>query len=418
MSGLMSDSNEQTNVSSKEDIFKALNEDDDESPGKDDNREEKEKKSAKNEVEDTETDEGEDEDEKETIELVDDEQGDDEPKETEEKLAIPVKKGLILKKYPELFKDFPILEKTYYAHQKYAEVFATPEEAQEAAERVGTLDKFEKHLVEDGSLIEVLTAVKETNPESFNKIVDDYFEVLGKVDPQAQLHVAGGVIKGLIVNMIKAARSQGEKGEPLAEAAHIINQYIFGSDQFEPQGKLSKQTPENEEAKKLQKEREEFTNQKYEDARSTLNGKVTNILKSTINANIDPKGGMTDYVKRNAVNDALNIVNEAIRNDKAFMKILDGLWKNAFQKNFDKNALAQIESALKSKARTVLEGAIKKVRNEAFRGLNTSRTERDRRGPLTPGRSSSESNRGNKGKEVDTKGMRTVDALNALMGDD
>lgn len=387
-------------------------------PGDEDKGKEKEEKVRGDIEEDQETDEGEENEDE--IKLVDDEQGDkdgDNEDEKEEVLALPVKKGVILKKYPNLFKDFPILEKTYYAHQQYSEVFATPDDAREAAERVETLNKFEQSLIENGDLTGVLSAVKEANPESFNKIADEYFEALGKVDREAQFHVAGGVIKGLIVNMIKTARSQGEKGEPLQEAAHIINQYIFGSDEFEPQRKLSKQNPESEEAKRLKEERANFTKQKYEDARDTLNTKVGNILKSTINQNIDPKGGMSDYVKRNAVNDVLTIINGSLREDRAFTKQLDKLWENAFSKNFSEDSLTQIRRAILSKSKTLLPSALKKVRNEAIRGLDKSRTERDRRGPLTPGRSSTESSRGKDSKEKDTRGMRTLDALNALMDD-
>lgn len=393
----------------------------DESP----NKEEKGKKETKNEkVEDgKEEDEESKEDDEEHIELKDDEEDDEDEKKTEEDedevLAIPVKKSVILAKYPKLFKDFPILEKTYYGHQKFAEVFATPEDASEAAEKLEGFAKLEHSIIEEGNLIGVLSAVKEANPDAFNKIADNYFEMLGQVSPEAQYHVISGVMKGLIRNMMKIGNQQGERGEPLKEAAHIINQYLFNDGaEVTPHQKLSKETPESEEARKLKSDRENFTRERYETARDGMNDKLGKILRSTINQNIDPKGGMSDYVKRHAINECVDIVNNLIREDKPFLKNLDKLWSNAFQNNFNANSLDQIRKAMLSKAKTLLPGALKKVRNDAIRGLDNTRTEKDRRGPLTPGKSSAESSsRGNKPKEVDTRGMNTLDALNALMGD-
>ena len=422
MSVLTSDDLKSDPLSTQDTINFLAEEEDNELSGDDKFRKEKEKEDRVDKEKDTETDEGDEEKKEDEIKLVDDEQGDkdgDDKDEGEEQLAVPVKKSVILAKYPKLFKDFPILEKTYYAHQQFAEIFATPEDAREAQERVSILDKFEKEITEDGNIEGILRATKETSPEAFNKIADNYFEVLGKVDPQVQIHVIGGIAKGLIINMVKTGRAQGEKGEPLIEAANIINQYLFESNEFVPQKKLSNVTPENDETKKLSEERKQFINEKYQDARDKLNSRVGNIIKSTIAANIDPKEGMSPYIKKNAINDALMIVNDSIREDKAFVKHLDKLWENAFKNNFNSMSIEQIERAIKSKARTMLGGAIKKVRTEAIRGLDKSRKEDlDRKGPLTPGRSSSESkNRGNSQDSKSTKGMKTLDALNALMDD-
>lgn len=411
MNELMSDDKISETGDKIQDTINFLGEDD-ELQGKDNKREEKEKEDIGDEQEDKEAEDG--DEEKEEIKLV--EEDEDEEKAEDEVLAIPVKKSVILAKYPNLFKDFPILEKTYYTHQKYAEIFPTPEDAIEAQEKIESYTRLEEDLVEKGDLTAVLAAVKETNPDAFHKIADDYFEMLGKVDPQAQFHVVSGLMKGLITNLVKTGRAQGKDGEPLIETAHILNQYLFNSNEFEPQKRLSRQSSDNDEAKKLKEERQKFVNEKYDNARTGLNNKVSNILKSTIAANIDPKGGMSDYVKKNAVNDALNDISSSIREDKIFVKHLDKLWENAFKNDFNSNSLDQIRKAILAKAKALLPGTLKKVRSEAIRGLDKSRKETtDRKGPLSPGRSSSESS--SRGKNTDIKGMKTLDALNALMDD-
>src|SRR5215831_19879700 len=45
------------------------------------------------------------------------------PKEENLELVTPVRRGEILAKYPNVFKDFPYLEKAYYREQQFTETF-------------------------------------------------------------------------------------------------------------------------------------------------------------------------------------------------------------------------------------------------------------------------------------------------------
>src|SRR4051812_39830195 len=128
----------------------------------------------------------------------DDDSDDDELKELEKELAgptdeqlelvTPVRRKEILKKYPELFKDFPYLEKAYYREQQFTELLPTIEDAKTAVSKAQTLDQFENELM-GGSTENILKAIKEENPNNFHKIVDDYLGTLSRVDEQAYYHV-------------------------------------------------------------------------------------------------------------------------------------------------------------------------------------------------------------------------------------
>src|SRR5258706_3522562 len=111
-----------------------------------------------------------------------------------------VQRKEILAKYPNIFKDFPQLEKAYYREQKYAELLPTLDDAKDAVEKSEQYDKFEKTLL-SGDIDSILNSVKTADSKAFNKIVDEYLPTLQKVDQSAYFHVIGTVIKNTIVAM-------------------------------------------------------------------------------------------------------------------------------------------------------------------------------------------------------------------------
>ena len=126
------------------------------------------------------------------------------------------------------------------------------------------------------------------------------------------------------MNMATEAQRLGENGEPLKNSALILHQFIFGGSQFEPPKHLAKPEPKDN---NLTRERQEFAKQRFETAYSDVSTKIQNTLKSTINTNIDPKGEMSDYVRKQATRDAYEELERTIGEDKRFLDIKDRLWK-------------------------------------------------------------------------------------------
>jgi hypothetical protein len=412
---------------SKEDMIDFLNADDEEeleiedSKSSDKSTEEKTKESPKIK-DDSDNDENETDEEDETDEEGDDledlEQELEGPTDEQLELVTPVRRKEILAKYPSLFKEFPYLEKAYYREQQFTELLPTIEDAKQAVAKAETLDKYEQELM-DGNIETALKAMKSESPKAFNKLVDNYLQTLGTIDEKAYHHVLGNITKHTIMAMVQEAKRSNS--DALQSAAQILNQFIFGTSDFIPPSQLASHTREDDgREKEIQNKEREFTQRRFTVTRDELNTKVNNTLRNTIDAHIDPKQSMTDYVKRNASRDALDALETSISKDARFKAIIDKLWEKAFENDFSQDTVNKIRTAYLSKAKTLLPSVIKKARSEALRGMGRkTKDENDEsvtptnRSPVSVGRPRSQSiNSGKITKAADIpKGMRTIDFL-------
>lgn len=346
-----------------------------------------------------------------------------EPKEDELDLVAPPSRREILTKYPTLFKDFPYVEKAIYREQKYSELLPTINDAKEAVEKAQQLEQYETEF-KSGSTESFLTKIRDTDKESYNKVVDNYLPTLFKIDQSAYYHTVGNVIKHTIISMIREATAKGD--EDLSAGAAVLNKFIFGSDQFTYPTRLSKEETVSDDAKKqedeLTKKRKEFTEKQFTIARDSLGTKVDNTIKATVDKFIDPNDVMPEFVKKHASREVIEGLEEAIKKDIKFKNIFDKLWKRAFDTDFNAESMDRIQKAYLSKAKTLLPHLISKARAEALKGIRKSNgdgnDEKDRRGHLPVGktRSSTASTSGNargNTKPVIPKGMSTLEYLNS-----
>jgi hypothetical protein len=356
---------------------------------------------------------------KETIELVEDEQDEKEPELNEDELEIiaPARRAEILKAYPDLFKKFPHLEKAYYRDQKYSELFGTPRDAEQVIETARTFEHFAQ-AVSQGSTKSVLEGIKQQNPDAFASIVDNYLTDLKSVDEKAFYHVFSNAIKSTAAAM--AQEAQNSKNEDLLIAARLMYQYVMGTTNYTGPTKFAKEKPAQEvqQNNELNQERMQFFTERFESAQGDLQGRVDGVLKNTIDQNMDPKGSMTDYVKRVAVNEAMDSVKAQIDKDPGFRRLLDRLWEKAADERFSRGSIEKIRSAYLAKAKTLLPGAIKVSRNAALRGLgkrvrDDDDTETNVRQSSTKRESSSpQTFRGSNKSDNPSKGKSTLDFLN------
>lgn len=395
----------------KEDIIDLLGSDDESN----DKTDEGETETPKKETDDTKEDEEEvskDEDDEEKEKDLEDELEEDleEPDEEDLELVTPVRRREILSKYPNLFKEFPALEKSYYREQKYAEILPTIQDAQAAAEKSELLDSYGMDLAK-GDSTRILTDTKQSNPEAFNRIVDNYLPNLHKADEAAYYHVVGNLMKHTIKTMVD------QDDETLTVAAKYLNKFLFGTDKWTAPTNLSSPETDNPKEKELSEREQKFNETQRDTHLNNLDTRITNTLKSTIDKNIDPKGSMTDYVKRNVSKEVLTEVQSTIESDRRFTSIISRLWERAENNGYDSESMDKIRSAYLSKAKTVLPTVIKTKRNEALKGLGRKVSDGSNRGPLPVGqtrRSTSISNSGKspaeKAKEI-PKDMSTKDYL-------
>jgi hypothetical protein len=297
------------------------------------------------------------------------------PSEEDLELTTPVRRKEILAKYPQLFKDFPYLEKAYYREQQFTEIYPTIQDARISAEKANILDQAERQVM-NGDITMFLQAAKAEDQNAFNKIADNYLPTLRKVDQQAYYHVLGNVIKDTIITMVREGRQLGDQGAPLTAAANVLNQFIFGSQQFTPPNRLSKQVnPQVAQAQQeIQQHKQQQVMNTFTNVRDDLQNKADNTLRATIDGHIDPNGSMSEYVKSHATTEAFDKLETLIAQDTRFRGMLDKLWEKAFRSGFDKESTDRIKSAYLSKAKTLLPSVIKSARNKALKGVSSAVT--------------------------------------------
>jgi len=345
----------------------------------------------------------------------------EEPDEEKLELATPVRRREILAKYPNLFKEFPALENAYYREQAYSEILPTIDDAKEAVEKATSLDNYEKEIM-SGSTKSLLSAIKDGDKDSFNKVVDNYLVNLFEVDEGAYYHTIGNIIKDTIISMVKDGKESGV--DELIQAADAVNQYVFGTKHFTPKQKLSREETkeDSKKADEISEREQRLTKHQFENAESTVTSKIDKVLEATVGKHIDPNESMTDYVRGKASKDVLDTLERIINEDTRFKNNLDRLWERAFTNDFDSTSMDRIKQAYLSKAQTLLPALIRKARNEALKGLgkrvHDDDTERkDKKGPLPVGRtrSSSPPSSGKTDKDkarTIPKGVSTLDYLN------
>jgi len=365
---------------SKDDVFSFINDETDDVV--DDKKVEKpEKKADKTEDKDEDKDEKEDEEEdgeEDELKALEEELEElEEPGEDKLELVAPVRRREILKKYPELFKDFPYLEKAYYREQQFTEVFPTINEAKSAAADVQTLANFTEDIIDNGNTANILKLIKENNPNKFNEVCDNYLENLAQIDKGAHDHVVGNLLKYTIAAMYDEGKTTDNDG--LKEAAVILNQYAFGSSKYKPPTKLAKETSEADKRQDSISEREKgLIKQSFDNAASDVATRVNNLFQRNIEANIDPKQSMTDYVRKKATSDALDKVQDLISKDARFKTLVDKLWQQAAKENFSKVSTDKIKKAFIAKGNSLLAPVVKSARNEALRGMGKRVSDKDK----------------------------------------
>lgn len=412
---------------SKEDVFTFLGEDGDKEaqtpPEETEEDKEPVKKPAKKEkteeeIEDDEQKEEDDEVEEDELKDLEEELEElEEPSKEKLEVVAPVRRREILKKYPTLFKDFPYLEKAYYREQQFTQVYPTIDDAKDAKDKAETLARFEEDIVGNGNQKNILKLIKENNPKGFAKLVDDYMDNLAEIDEPAYHHIIGNLTKHTIKSMWDEGKASGNT--KMLEACVMLNQYIFGSSIYKPPTKLFKEEAEDKAKAEINTREKELIKQAYEGASGDVSTRVNNYFKTNVEANIDPKKNMSDYVRRNATRDAIDKINDLIERDSRFKGLVDRLWEQSAKENFSRSSVDKIAKAFIARGKGLLAPVVRSARNEALRGSGKRVKEdpieeQDEIKGEKPQQERSRSSKKPEAKGI-PKGMSTLEALNSML---
>lgn len=401
------------------DIVDALGEDDDNPDDKDGDKnkgeKDEDKKSRFKNKEKDENSSDDDEDDEQDEELDEDDEEKDEEDEDEEIEYVlkPLNRAQVLKDFPDLFKKYPQLEKSYYAARDYRQVFPTLADAKEAQTKLDEYGLIDKEL-NQGSPAGLFKGLKESNPDAFGSMVDNYLPELAKVDSDAYFHVISTVIKSTIARMGKLASEK--KDDDLMTAAKMVNEFAFGTEEFTPPVRFGRQT--SPEKTDLEKEREQFQNEKLETNQKEVRDKVESTIRATVEQHIDPKERMSKYVRKTAVSEAVDSATQLLYKDKELKKLSEKMWKTAQTNKYSPEYVGKIRRAYQERAKVILPQIIRKIRGEALQGVSSRKSDRDRSGHVTSGQGNksasreSNSGKGNEKNKIPT-GMSSLDFLNA-----
>lgn len=348
----------------------------------------------------------EDKEEEEEVELKE-EEVEDKLDIEEEPIDVPPRIKQLEKDYPGITKKYPYIIKLFARDRQYNEMFGSFDEARESHQKAELLDEFESDLM-SGNSESLFSRIKDNDTKAFAKIANNLLPTLQKVDREAYLNVVSDVVERVIARM--ATEGKRLNNEQLQDAAVLVNQFVFGKSEFEPR-RVEQESPKDEE---LERERASFEQERLTAAIQDVSTRVSNTLKNTITAYIDPKGEMTPFVKKHAISQALEYIDTSIANDREFRRQLDNHWKSSLKDKLSPNSKDKIRTVILGKSRTLLKTAITKARAEALKG-NSKRSSDDsdndrERNPIRREKHSTPQNRRG-GKNEMQKGESVLDFL-------
>lgn len=321
-------------------------------------------------------------------------------------------------KFPDFFKKYPNIEKTLRRESHYAEVFPTIQEARDAAESVRQFNEIKSEL-NSGSVSGLLNSLKRENNSAFEKITDELLDTVRQLDKEAFNKITSDNVSIILKNAFGRFKDSDKESNDyqVALAAQVLYNYIFGGSTRVTDAPRQATDQKSEKEKEFERKANEFEQKKFNSAVNENNSRVRSIVEKSIEKAIDPREQMSPYVKSKAIKDCIDGLVEAIQGDTRFNKLLEGAYHESRKDDYSDKSKAKIRKMLLNRAETLLPGIMKKVKDEALKGVGRKEKPADEK-PLARGRASTNSSSSNKGSQDKQKaaipaGMSSIDYLNS-----
>ncbi len=337
-------------------------EDDGEESGEEEG-EKKEKKEKKEEDEEEEVDE--EEEEKEDDEEKEDEE--DEEKEKKGKKEVerdesgrPTVKA-IKAKYPDLFKDFPELKHAFFTLPRYQELFADPDQAQEAYEKATEFDQMESAIVDKGDPSIIIKTLAENNPKALKKMIASFPDAVRTNFEDGYLALTTPIIEELLYHAFNHGTKTSNKNLALA-ARHLAN-FVFANGGEIPDISQRKKSEPSEAERQLQLERAQNAQDKFLSAVRDIMPSVESSLEGFLNNKLD---SLTPFERKSVVRETRVEVDAKLKADTAFQSSLQRLWDRAKLENYSDASKERIKNAWLSRAKQTALQIRNRLRQEAL----------------------------------------------------
>jgi ribosomal protein L22 len=282
--------------------------------------------------------------------------------ETSEELDLPGRINFkeVKKDFPDLLKKFPQLQANYFKAEQYTEIFPTVDEAKGAAQKAEIFDVINNQIL-DGDISLILNAVESDAPKALNRIAETILPDLYKKSPQLYSAAMAPEIKKLVRTAIAAGEKSGN--ENLKNAALVLQEYVFG-----PGGPPADKAPEREDPEKIalkNQNNQMFAQQANSYEKDTKEFAAKHLVR-LIEADLDPKGEMSDFVREKTVESILEDVNNNLAKNPTLAKEMQAYWKKAAQSGFPAEMKPVITRAFLARAKLILPAIKQKRRAEVF----------------------------------------------------
>ncbi len=297
------------------------------------------------------------------------------------------------KKFPAIFDAFPSLRGVIYREKQYADVFATIDDAKEAATKINGMERLEDSLLSGSSEL-LFDGLKRANPKAYESFSDNFLPTLYKQDRESYLRITKPIITGIIKNAIKEGRELGNKN--LEYSGMHLSNYIFG--RAIPEDEPVKDTQPSPDQQQLEAEKRAWAQARKVEFEDGIGSDAGTKLKSEISKLIDPGKAMKSFERTAAIKEVERLIGAELEKDKQHMSIMNSLWSRAQKERFAADWKPRIISAYLGRARQLLPAVIRQVRNEVLgeSGSNGKVTDKKK---MIPSNSTSP----NKAKEIAAK---------------
>lgn len=405
------------------------NKDDDTSPDDDDKDDDDDgdNRDGKDDDGDKDEDKDKDDEDKEGEENEDDEDKDKLPKnkrkepkeEDDEDDLVRHSYSAIKKEYPELFKKFPGLKQAFFREQEFTKIFPTIDEAKAAVQAQENFVSV-RDAVMSGDAKSFLEQVKEASPEALDKFSSNFLADLRDVNKDVYIEVTTPVIKNILLSALKSGASK--KDENLIAAAKVVHQAIFGGeyDDIEKGNETRARREEDPDRIKLNKERDEFYQGKYQMLMKEVWTDVSSNITREIEKGLDPTNSIRPGLKKILLDKIFDEVTDKVSKDVDHVKRMNDLWARERRNGFNGQLKDSLKTTYLSRAKALIPAIRQRIRAEAVetqksndkdKAKKVTDNNRDRRPDA--GRQAGSGKKTITAKEANQKRMSDLDILNS-----
>lgn len=269
-------------------------------------------------------------------------------------------------KYPKIFKEFPELRAAIFRDQRMSEIFGSPDDAEAAASKAGTLDNIEDDIINKGNVINLLNLVEKNNKASYEKIVTSILPHIQSTSKDLYLEIAAVPIKQLL----RSAWATGKgKDTDLGRAAAYIHNFFFGNTDIDSKVKFesviagsAEKTPEQ---KAFEERLAKLDEKEYTDFKGGVDNSYITKMSSEIRSGLDKDARLTEYAKNKLVEDILIDIKDQLVADTRYQTSMQSLWLQAKKSGFTSDFKSRITNAALARAKALIPTSRQKKVAEA-----------------------------------------------------